>query len=168
MKTAELEAIVERRFREAFGDDLTGRPYLMMLQTKSHLVDYLEKCQIEILRALEAEGQAVRLLALEQSRTIEHAGFTLAGRFDRVETRGDQLFILDYKTSADAAKYGIRWNKLELKDRPSWKTAVGSLQMPLYTLIVAKTPPKTVRGDPRPVRHARPNADQSGDRGLAL
>ena len=139
LKTVELEAIVERRFRETFGDDLTGRPYLMMLQTKSHLGEYLEKCQIEILRALETEGQAVRLLALEQSRTIEHAGFTLTARFDRLETRGDQLFILDYKTSADALKYGIRWNKLELENRPSWKTAVGSLQMPLYTMILAKT-----------------------------
>lgn len=139
LKTPDLEVIIERRFKEAFGDDLTGRPYLMMLQTKSHLADYLEKCQIEILRAFEAEGQAVRLLALEQSRTIEHAGFTLSGRFDRVETRGDQLFILDYKTSADALKYGIRWNKLELENRPSWKTAVGSLQMPLYTMILAKT-----------------------------
>jgi ATP-dependent helicase/DNAse subunit B len=139
LKTAGLEAIVERRFKEAFGDDLTGRAYLMMLQTKGHLVDYIEKCQIEILRALEAENQPVRLLALELAQTIEHAGFTLAGRFDRVETRGDQLFILDYKTSADALKYGIRWNKLVLGDRPSWKTAVGSLQMPLYTMILAKT-----------------------------
>ncbi len=138
LKTAGLEAVVERRFKEAFGDDLTGRPYLVMLQTKSHLADYLEKCQIEILHAFEAEGQAVRLLALEQSRTIEHAGFTLAGRFDRVEMRGDQLFILDYKTSADALKYGIRWNKLEPESRPSWKTAIGSLQMPLYTMILAK------------------------------
>jgi ATP-dependent helicase/nuclease subunit B len=138
LKTADLEAIVERRFREAFGDDLAGRPYLMMLQTKSHLTDYLEKCQVEILRALEAENQPVRLLALELAQTIEHAGFTLAGRFDRVETRGDKLFILDYKTSADAVKSGIRWNKLELENRPSWKTAVGSLQMPLYTMILAK------------------------------
>jgi ATP-dependent helicase/nuclease subunit B len=139
LKTADLEAIVEVRFREAFGDDLAGRPYLMMLQTKRHLAEYLEKCQLEILRALEAGNQPVRLLALELARTIERAGFTLAGRFDRVETRGDQLFILDYKTSADALKYGIRWNKLELENRPSWKTAVGSLQMPLYTMILAKT-----------------------------
>jgi ATP-dependent helicase/nuclease subunit B len=143
LKTAELEAIVERRFKEAFGDDLTGRAYLMMLQTKGHLVDYLEKCQIEILRALEAENQPVRLLALELAQTIEHSGFTLAGRFDRLETRGDQLFILDYKTSADALKYGIRWNKLALEDRTSWKTAVGSLQMPLYTMILAKTHEKS-------------------------
>jgi hypothetical protein len=111
----------------------------MMLQTKSHLAEYLEKCQFEILRALEAGNQPVRLLALELARTIEHGGFTLAGRFDRLETRGDQLFILDYKTSADALKYGIRWNKLELESRPSWKTAIGSLQMPLYTMILAKT-----------------------------
>ncbi|MBE3124984.1 MAG: PD-(D/E)XK nuclease family protein [Acidobacteria bacterium] len=138
LKTTELEAIVERRFRETFGNDLTGRPYLMMLQTKSHLVEYLEKCQIEILRGLEAEGQTVRLLALEQTHTLEHLGFTLTARFDRLETRGDQLFILDYKTSADILKYGIHWNKLELENRPSWKTAVGSLQMPLYTLILAK------------------------------
>jgi ATP-dependent helicase/nuclease subunit B len=143
LKTAELEDIVERRFKEAFGDELTGRAYLMMLQTKGHLVDYLEKCQIEILRALEAENQPVRLLALELDQTIDYAGFTLAGRFDRLETRGDQLFILDYKTSANALKYGIRWNKLELGDRPSWKIAVGSLQMPLYTMILAKTHEKS-------------------------
>jgi ATP-dependent helicase/nuclease subunit B len=139
LSTTDLEVIVEQRFREAFGDDLAGRPYLMMLQTKSHLAEYLEKCQFEILRALEAGNQPVRLLALELARTIEHGGFTLAGRFDRLETRGDQLFILDYKTSADALKYGIRWNKLELESRPSWKTAIGSLQMPLYTMILAKT-----------------------------
>lgn len=139
LKVPGLEAIVERRFREAFGDDLAGRPYLMMLQTKRHLAEYLERCQLEIIRALEAGNRPVRLLALELARTIEHAGFTLAGRFDRVETRGDQLFILDYKTSADPLKYGIRWNKLEPDDRSSWKTAIGSLQMALYTMILART-----------------------------
>ena len=42
------------------------------------------------------------------------------------------------KTAADEKKYGIRWNKLVLEDRATWSKAIGSLQMPVYTILAAE------------------------------
>jgi len=134
---ARIEKRVEAVFRDVFGENLSGRAYLMMLQTKRHLRDYLESCQTVIVRQAQAEGKSVRIRALEKSHSLKRGGFGLSARFDRLETRGEDLYILDYKTGADAAKYGIRWNKLVLGDRSTWPKAVGSLQMSLYTILAA-------------------------------
>ncbi|MCX6566143.1 MAG: PD-(D/E)XK nuclease family protein [Candidatus Aminicenantes bacterium] len=134
---AVLDAHIERRFREAYGEDLSGRAYLMMLQTKRHLGDYFEKCQAEIVRSCRGEGKDVLIQALEKTHTTRRGEFDLSARFDRLEKRGQELYVIDYKTAADEGKYGIRWNKLDLEDRATWPKAVGSLQMPLYTILAA-------------------------------
>jgi len=140
---ARVEKRVEAVFRDVFGDNLSGRAYLMMLQTKRHLSDYFESCQAAIVREAQAGGKSIKILALEKTHAITRSGFSLSARFDRLETRGEDLFVLDYKTSADAAKYGIRWDKLTLGDRATWQKAVVSLQMPLYAILAAALQGKT-------------------------
>jgi len=132
-----MEKRVDEIFHEAFGGDLSGRAYLLMLQTKRHLGDYYEKCQAEIVRNCRAEGKDAVIQGLEQFHTIRRGDFTLSGRLDRLETRGGDFYVLDYKTGADEKKYGIKWDKLDLGDRATWPKAVGSLQMPLYTILAA-------------------------------
>ncbi len=129
---------VEDFFRHDFGANLSGRAYLMMLQTKRHLSDYVEQCQAAVVRGFRAEKKDVVILDLEKKHTMRRGIFTLAGRFDRVETRGEDLYVLDYKTSADEKKYGIKWNKLVLEDRATWSKAIGSFQMPVYTILAAE------------------------------
>lgn len=132
---------VEEFFRRAFGPNLSGRAYLMLLQTKRHLVDYISRCQVEVVRACRAENKDIVILDLEnrirKASTIRRGAFTLSGRFDRVETRGGELYVLDYKTSADEKQFGINWKKLDPGARATWPKAVGSLQMPLYTVLSA-------------------------------
>ena len=135
--SARMENRVEAAFHAAFGENLSGRAYLMMLQTKRHLGEYIERCQAVIVREARAEGKDVAIRALEKTHTLVRRGFGLSARFDRLETRGQDLFVLDYKTSGDAAKYGLRWDKLALDDRAGWPRAVGSLQMPLYAILAA-------------------------------
>ena len=140
---------VEDFFRHDFGAKLSGRAYLMMLQTKRHLSDYVEQCQAAVVRAFRAEKKDVLIMALEKKHTMRRETFTLAGKMDRVETRGEDLYVLDYKTAADEKKYGIRWNKLVLEDRATWSKAIGSLQMPVYTILAAdlfKREPAQIQG----------------------
>lgn len=138
-----IERRVEAVFRDVFGENLSGRAYLMMLQTRRHLKEYTTACQAVVVRQALAEGKDIIVRALEKFQKIERAGFRLSARFDRLETRGEDVFILDYKTAADSAKYGIRWNKLVLDDRSSWSKYVGSLQMPLYSILAAESEGKT-------------------------
>ncbi|MBN1938519.1 MAG: PD-(D/E)XK nuclease family protein, partial [Candidatus Aminicenantes bacterium] len=138
-----IERRVEAVFRDVFGENLSGRPYLMMLQTKRHLSDYYVNGQAEIVRRARKENRTILVRALEKRAVAVRSDFRISGRFDRLETRGQDLYLLDYKTSADAAKYGVRWNKLVLDDRTTWLKTIGSLQMPLYSILAADLEGKT-------------------------
>ena len=68
---------------------------------------------------------------------------------DRVEFRGPELHLLDYKTSANPAYLDVKFRRLDLDDRDSWSRAVGSLQLPLYHLVLARAEnltPEKIRG----------------------
>jgi len=146
---ARIERRVEDIFRHDFGANLSGRAYLMMLQTKRHLGDYIEQGQADIVRRFRIEKKDVRILNLERSHEMRRGTFTLFGKMDRVETRGEDLYVLDYKTGADEKKYGIKWKKIDLEARATWAKAIGSLQMPLYTILAAdlfKKRPEKIQG----------------------
>ncbi len=68
-----LSSRVEELFRRAFGPNLSGRAYLMLLQTKRHLVDYINRCQVEVILACRAENKDIVILDLENRiRQGEH------------------------------------------------------------------------------------------------
>ena len=138
-----LEALVDRRFDEFFGGDAAGTAYLMRLQVRRHLTDFLKDYQIPIIRDLEAKGQGLRLISVEKKlraeRTAGGARLKMTAKVDRVESRGDDIYILDYKTSASTKYLGIKFNKLDFAARETWSQAVSSLQLPLYHWIYART-----------------------------
>ena len=134
----DMEALIERRFRESFGDDLSGGLYLMKLQMQSHLKEFLTDYQARTIEALEGEGKELRILGLEKKVGTEYRAFKLTAKIDRTEMRGEDFFVLDYKTSAKTKYLSITFGKLVLEDRESWTKYALSVQLPLYNLILSR------------------------------
>ncbi len=128
---AGLAAVVERRFEESFGPEPSGGLYLMRRQTLAHLDEFLTGYQAAAAACLEREGKTLRILGLEKKLSLEWSGtpsgkpFRLTAKVDRMELRGDELYVLDYKTSGNPKYLGIAFDKLDLDDRPSWSEACG-------------------------------------------
>jgi hypothetical protein len=146
-----MTALIERRFREDFGGDLSGGLYLMKIQVQSHLKEFLIDYQARVIEALEREGKVLRILGLEKKAGAGHRGFKLTAKIDRTELRGEDFFVLDYKTSAKTAYLGIDFRKLSLEDRDSWTKYAMSVQLPLYNLILSRVlRPADLEPDVRP------------------
>jgi ATP-dependent helicase/nuclease subunit B len=146
-----LEGAIEARFTREFGRDLSGSAYLMKLQTRTHLADFLDRYQASVVKSLAGPRRAgLKILSLEQridrDRSVGRRTFHLAGKVDRTEERDGALWVLDYKTAWNQAYYDIRFDKLDLDRRATWNQAVASLQLPFYTLLLSGV-------------HGRPSAD---------
>ena len=140
LNTSVMDALVERRFQETFGRDLSGGAYLMKLQAQRQLKAFLTDYQEPIVAGLASAGRHLRLIGLEKKVDVQWRGLKLTAKIDRAERRGDDLFILDYKTSADTKVLGVRFDKLDLEDRASWCDCVASVQLPFYNLVLSKVP----------------------------
>ena len=136
-----MAAVTDAFFRQAFGDDPSGTAYLIQLQARRHLVEFLTRYQAPLVRDLGPAGGGLKILSLEQMIEREHrAGtrtFRLKGKVDRTETRRGRLFVLDYKSGWNEKNYGLSLDKLDLEDRASWNRAVRSVQLPVYALLLS-------------------------------
>lgn len=143
LRPGDLDAVIERRFRDLYGPDPAGSAFLMSLQVRRHLGAFLTHYQVPLIRGLEERGWGLRILGLEQrleaAREAGGRSFRLIAKIDRSEMRGDDLVILDYKTSASTAFLKIRFDRLDPAERRTWPEAVASLQLPFYTLVYARS-----------------------------
>ena len=148
LDAAEMERVVDGHFERGYGRDLSGSPFLMRLQVRRHLAEFLTDYQRPLLRALEVRGIGLTILALEQDTQIDWAvggrTFRLKARTDRTETRGSDLFVLDYKTGSPHVPSPKRLERLNPGDRAAWGDAIQSLQLPFYNLVLSRA-----RGLPR-------------------
>jgi hypothetical protein len=142
LSPAEMERVVDRHFERGYGPDLSGSPFLMRLQVRRHLADFLTDYQAPVLRDLEERGIALTILSLEQKTRIdwEFGGrmFKLTVRTDRAEQRGPDLYILDYKTGSPAKSTAVKFKSLDSGDRETWGRSIKSLQLPFYNLVLAR------------------------------
>jgi hypothetical protein len=139
LDSGRMAGLIERKFAEAYGADAGGAAFLMKLQTRRHLIDFLTCCQEPLVAGLSAAGESLIIQGLEREIAAERGGFKLRARIDRTEKRGEALFVLDYKTSHQARPFGIDFEGLDLEDRATWGRAAKSLQLPLYSLILAQS-----------------------------
>jgi hypothetical protein len=140
---AEMGRVIDRHFDRSYGRDLAGSAYLMRLQIRRHLEDFLTAYQAPILRALDAAGERLVILSLERKTQIdwEYGGrtFRLTAKTDRIEERGSKIFVLDYKTGSPPKTASVNFKKLDPAARATWSGAIRSLQLPLYSLILARS-----------------------------
>ena len=130
---AGLDAILDERFARWFGEEITGAKHVLRQQVRyqlRRLITHYQRplCRREPITLLELESKVSRLTT---------NGFTFSGKLDRVEQRGQQTYILDYKTGGDEKRLGIDFQKLVVDQRETWAKAIGSLQLPMYMMLYA-------------------------------
>jgi hypothetical protein len=137
-----MGTVTDAFFSRAFGEDPTGSAYLMRLQARRHLMEFITDYQKPLIQSFKSAKGGLKILSLEQKLRLEHPvggrTFHLKGKVDRTETRGGRLFVLDYKTSSNEKNYGVNFKKLDPEDRATWNQAVSSLQLPFYTRLLSR------------------------------
>lgn len=125
-----MNTAVDEVFSDRFGERITGKIHILRRQIASRMDDFLTAYQSQIVRQ-----SAVRIIDVETPLETEYNGYRLAGTIDRIEKRDDSVFILDFKISANANRFRINFNKLDIGDRSGWYRAIGSLQLVIYMLL---------------------------------
>jgi RecB family exonuclease len=133
MSLRELEQTLRSRFEKSYGPSLAGETYLLRRQIERHLKDFIRGYQIPQIKRVPTE-----IIGLEQRIEVVKDSFRFGVRLDRIEKRGDRTVILDYKTSANPKPLTINFRKLNLESREAWPEVIGTLQLPLYTLIYSE------------------------------
>jgi CRISPR/Cas system-associated exonuclease Cas4 (RecB family) len=136
-----MERIIDDLFKEYFGTENAGALYLIKRQIVRQLESFLREYQIPMLETLQ-----ITVEELEFSIRASSKGFNIVGRIDRVERRGDDVFILDYKTGKDDSTVKVNFKKLNLEERETWGEAISSLQLPFYLLLYTLKTGSDARG----------------------
>jgi hypothetical protein len=129
-----LRAVIDKLYEEQYGRDLVGPAYLVKQQLIRQLDAFLVGYQIP-----KIAQETVMLVGLEQAIAVQCDGFSFAGRIDRIELRGSQHVILDYKTGRDDSHVRISPDKLAADDPSTWRDAIGSFQLPMYMLLYSES-----------------------------
>jgi ATP-dependent helicase/nuclease subunit B len=129
-----LDAIIEKEFQKTFGSNPIGAKHLMKRQIMEHLRSFLEEYQRPVL-----QKGAVEIIGLEAKLVAEKNGFKFKGFLDRIERRGEKIYILDYKSGSNADSLRINFKNLDPSDRQSWNHYIGSMQLPFYTLLYSES-----------------------------
>jgi hypothetical protein len=128
-----LRSVVNDNFRSSYGSTQFGEQFFTKRQVERHLAKFIEHYQLPLL-----DRSTVTIEALEQKFETEINGVKFTGNADRIETRDDQVFIIDYKTGQSESNYMIRFDRLVQSDRKTWKNAIGSLQLILYVMLFSE------------------------------
>ncbi len=130
LSTDEMNAAVDSEFSDVFGDRISGKIYVLRQQIKRRMEEFLYSYQIPLARKYK-----IKILDVETSLKAELNGYQITGTIDRIEKRNEDVYILDFKISGNADRLRIRFNKLDIDDRSTWYSAIGSLQLPVYMLL---------------------------------
>lgn len=128
-----LEQVIDACFEETFGGELTGTTLLLRRQVSNQLRNFVHGYQRPIV-----EREPVILESVEQQVEIEYRGYHFTGRIDRIERRGERMYIVDYKTGADESAVKVKLNKLDVNNPETWTVALPSFQLPLYMLLYSQ------------------------------
>ncbi|MBI4546869.1 MAG: PD-(D/E)XK nuclease family protein [Ignavibacteriae bacterium] len=132
MQSSNLKNILDKLVRVRFGEQEFGNLTLMNMQIEKQLQEFLRKYQAPLVRSSEITIEGVEVELQTESR-----GFRFGARCDRIERRGEMIYILDYKTGSDIST--VKVQKLDPEDKKTWNKAIGSFQLPLYAYLYAKS-----------------------------
>jgi CRISPR/Cas system-associated exonuclease Cas4 (RecB family) len=129
--------IAERIFQETFGGHREGRLYLIHSQVQTRLREIL------LYHAEKLAGTVIQACEQDLTGSLEVPGqgrVAIRGRLDRIDLRGKETVILDYKSGSTAKKPTARFSPGE---RENWHKTLGSVQLPLYLLLYKASNPET-------------------------
>ena len=138
-----MEDIIKTQFERVFPYSDQGALYLFKHQVIRRMRDVLNtyaQSYYQDTTILECENRTSPGKELDYWHALYTAPFTtsrgnevmLSGKIDRVDKRGDQFIILDYKTGSreDVPKQSFDPEKREL-----WHRTLFSVQLPLYIIL---------------------------------
>ena len=132
-RSQEVRAAAESVFRAQFGASADVSQLLLKDQVERQVLAYQQWYSETILARHEVE-----LLGIERQLECQWEGVAWTGRADRIERRGEQVVIIDYKTAGQATRLRFRPEKYSADVRTTWGEAVGSFQLPLYLLMFSE------------------------------
>lgn len=132
MDSAEIRAITHSHFRSQYGSELVGAHYLLEQQVADQLGAFIDAYYLPLV--IENKIEVIDT-EYKDGTTIE--GCRLEGRMDCLERRNGKTLILDYKTGAAGSYLRINHKKLVPDDPDTWRSSIGSLQLPCYVMIYA-------------------------------
>jgi ATP-dependent helicase/nuclease subunit B len=133
LDSGRLRLTIDRLFAEQYSSELIGPAFLVKQQITRQLDEFLKHYQAPMI----ATGP-VEIVGLEQDLAVTSDGYRFAGRLDRIEKRGEQHVILDYKTGSNDQRMRINPGKIVNDDPNSWRDAIGSFQLVMYMLLYSK------------------------------
>lgn len=133
LRKEKMAEIVKETIEQIFGRNAKGSAFLFTQQTTSKLNEFLEEYQKKMV-----DAQKVEIIGLEREMSMIKNNHHFTGRIDRIERRGGKTFILDYKIRQDDTPYKVMWKKFKPDERPTWANAIGSLQLPMYSLLYSE------------------------------
>lgn len=134
LQREKLHRSINEVFTRYYGKELLGEQFIAKRQVLKHLEEFFDNYQKKVL-----ERGSVVIESLEEELAAEFDGRLFKGFADRIEKRGDDTFILDYKTGANEKGVAISFKKLDPGDRATWKDAIGSVQLPLYMMMYSRS-----------------------------
>lgn len=132
MDAAEIRAMTHSHFHSQYGSELVGAHYLLEQQVADQLAACIEAYYLPLVTEKEIE-----VIATEYMDGITIEGYRLEGRMDSIEKRDNKILIIDYKTGAAASYLKMNYKKLDASDPETWRSSIGSLQLPCYVMIYA-------------------------------
>ena len=125
----EMDGLVDEVFDGYFGPDQGGNIYLIKSQVRARMRKLLRHHQMNL------KGLKVIGCELKRQMTVDLPGLgpvPVNGTMDRVDLRGDQVVILDYKTGGgEVPKYGT----FVQAQREDWANKLISVQLPFYMML---------------------------------
>ncbi len=132
MDAAGIRAMTHSHFRSQYGSDLVGAHYLLEQQVADQLAAFIESYYLPLVSEKEIE-----VIDTEYKDGISVEGCRLEGRMDSIEKRDGKILIIDYKTGASSSYLKINHKKLDPYVPDTWRSCIGSLQLPCYVMIYA-------------------------------
>ncbi len=126
----EMERLSDRLFAREYGEDPAGALYLLRNRIRGRLADLLRNYYLPLVN-----DKPLTVIACEQEIRASISGFSLRGRLDSVQKRGEKTAVVDYKTGSNPARLKIDLDRLDPEDRGSWNETICSLQLPFYLLL---------------------------------
>lgn len=124
----QIQQITDIVFEEEYGKSIEGRLYLIKMQIKKRMTDYLKYVQSGKEKIVIQECEKLYYAGIKiNSKTI-----TLKGKIDRVDRRDNAIFIIDYKTGSTVK---IPNKKFSITERETWAKTLNSIQLPFYIFL---------------------------------